>query len=371
MRDNQNNEIILQIGGYQISGWDAISIDSQIDTPAENWNFKLFQVDGDPLPKDIAGAKDIKVFYNKELVLTSIADKVAEAVSRDGYGLEISGRDLAGQLIDCSVPIFSGRQLTLEALLSQYVLAGDLGLKIHDVRIQNNAWLKNKVSVEPGEALWDAIAKAAAVTGQHVWLEPDGTLVVGDPFASPYVVQTPLRLMKPLDNSNNVLDLSYVNDVSSVFSEMKMLGQDSKGSHVLSTATSSTQYGFNRLKIISLGDVETKAEADAALEKIKKDNDLQAYSLDATVSGWTIAGKVWTPGWHLNLETNAISNATAKWAVYGRTLMLSRTEGKTTKLKMKRQGDWAQPLLHKEPVKKTSKRKKTNKDKAKTTGAQK
>ncbi|MGE4314552.1 phage baseplate assembly protein [Acinetobacter sp.] len=371
MQDNQGNQITLQIGGYSIHGWDAVSIDSQIDTPAENWSFKLFQVDGEPLPEDIAGAKDIKVFYNKELVLTSIADKVAEAVSRDGYGLEISGRDLAGQLIDCSVPIFNGRQLTLEALLSQYVLAGDLGSQIHDVRIQNNAWLKNKVSVEPGESLWDAIAKAAAVTGQHVWLEPDGTLVVGDPFAQPYRVQTPLRLMKPLNNSNNVLDLSYVNDVSSVFSEIKILGQDAKGSHVLSSATSNTQYTFNRLKIISMGDVETKSEAYAALEKIKKDNDLQAYSLDATVDGWTIDGKVWTPGWHLNLETNALSNATAKWAVYGRTLMLSRNEGKTVKLRMKRQGDWAQPLLHKEPVKKTSKRKKSKKDSTKAKEAQK
>lgn len=372
MQDNQGNQITLQIGGYSIHGWDAVSIDSQIDTPAENWNFKLFQVDGEPLPEDIAGAKDIKVFYNKELVLTSIADKVAEAVSRDGYGLEISGRDLAGQLIDCSVPVFSGRQLTLEALLSQFVMKGELSGLFKGFKVQNNAWLKNKVSVEPGESLWDAIAKAAAVTGQHVWLEPDGTLVVGDPFAQPYRVQTPLRLMKPLNNSNNVLDLSYVNDVSSVFSEIKILGQDAKGSHVLSSATSDTQYTFKRLKIISMGDVETKAEADAALNKIKKDNDLQAYSLDATVDGWTIDGKVWTPGWHLNLETNALSNATAKWAVYGRTLMLSRAEGKTTKLRMKRQGDWAQPLLHKEPgAKKTSKRKKSNKDKDKTTGAQK
>ncbi|MDN5676860.1 MAG: hypothetical protein L0G84_00035 [Acinetobacter sp.] len=371
MLDNQGNEITLKIGGYLIQGWDSISIDSQIDTPAENWSFKLFQTNGQALPEDIAGAKDIQVFYNKELILTSIADKVAEAVSRDGYGLEISGRDLAGQLIDCSVPIFSGRQLTLEALLSQFVLAGDLGSQIHDVRIQNNAWLKNKVSVEPGEALWDAIAKAAAVTGQHVWLEPNGTLVVGDPFDQPYMVKTPLRLIKPLNNNNNVLNLSYVNDVSSVFSEIKILGQDAKGSHVLSSITSETQYTFNRLKIVSLGDVETKAEADAALKKIKKDNDLQAYSLDATVSGWAMDGKVWTPGWHLNLETNVLSNATAKWAVYGRTLTLSRNEGKTTKLRMKRQNDWAQPLTHKEPApKKTSKRKKTKKDTDKPTGAQ-
>ncbi|MBD0076821.1 hypothetical protein IAF28_19680, partial [Acinetobacter baumannii] len=42
-------------------------------------------------------------------------------VNRDGYGLQISGRDLVGQLIDCSVPIFNGRQITLEELVGRYV----------------------------------------------------------------------------------------------------------------------------------------------------------------------------------------------------------------------------------------------------------
>lgn len=348
LHDNQGNEIRLEIGGYSISSWDEISIDSQIETPSEQWSFKLFQQDGEPLPKEIAGAKDIKVFYNKTLVLTSIADQVTEAVNRDGYGLQISGRDLVGQLIDCSVPIFNGRQITLEELLSKYVLDGDFKSLIYDVRIQNNAWLKNKISVEPSESVWDSIAKAAAVTGQHVWLEPDGTLVIGDPFANPYQVQTPLRLIKPLDNSNNILDLQYENDVSSVFSEIKVLSQDANAQHILAESKAKTQYNFNRLKIVTLGDVETKAEAEAALAKIKKDNDLEAYSLSATVSGWEIDNKVWTPAWYVNVETNAISNATAKWAVYGRTLLLSRDLGKTTKLRLKRQGDWAQPLVHKE-----------------------
>lgn len=347
LKDNQGNEIRLEIGGYSISSWDEISIDSQVDTPAENWSFTLFQKDGQLLPREIAGAKDIQVFYNKELVLTTLADRVSEAVSRDGYGLQISGRDLVGQLIDCSVPIFNGRQITLEELLSKYVLLGDLGSLINKVKIPNNAWLKNKISVEPSESLWDSIVKAAAVTGQHVWLEPDGTLVIGDPFADPYQVQTPLRLIKPLNNSNNILDLQYDNDVSSVFSEIKVLSQDGNAQHILAETKSKTQYSFNRLKIITLGDVETKAEAEAALAKIKKDNDLEAYSLTATFDGWAVDNKVWTPAWYVNVETNAINNATAKWAVYGRTLLLSRAQGKTTKLRLKRQGDWAQPLINK------------------------
>lgn len=358
MQDNSGNEIRLVIGDVEISGWDNVTADSQIDTPADNWNLTLFRQDGQPLPDSVQGAAKIQLFYNDEVILTSIADNVEEAVSRDGYGLQISGRDLAGQLIDCSVPIFNGRQVTLEELLQRYVLAGDLSSVIHDVRIQNNSWLKNKVSVEPSESLWDAIAKAAQVTGQHVWLEPDGSLSIGDPFANPYHVQETLRLIKPLDNSNNVLDLQYTNDVSGVFSQIKVMSQDGDGQSILSEATAPTQYSFNRLKIVTLGDVETKAEADAALDKIIKDNNLAAYSLVANVDGWTIDNKLWRAGFYVNVETNALSRATGKWAVLGRTFYLSRDKGKTTKLNLKRQGDWAQPLIYKDPQAKTKKKSK-------------
>ena len=47
----------------------------------------------------------------------------------------------------------------------------------------------------------------------------------------------------------------------------------------------------------------------------------------------------------------------------GRTLELSRDAGQTTKLKLKRQGDWAQPLINKEKQSKASIKKK-KKDKA-------
>ena len=155
-------------------------------------------------------------------------------------------------------------------LLNKYVLEGELKSLFSKVKIQNDSWLKNKVSVEPGESLWDAITKAAMVTGQHVWLDPDGTIQVGDPFAVPYQVKQALKLYRS-GSENNVLDASYDEDISNIYSDIRLLSQDSKAQHIISSVKIDTQFSHNRLKLITLGDAETKAEADAALEKIKKD----------------------------------------------------------------------------------------------------
>jgi prophage tail gpP-like protein len=66
------------------------------------------------------------------------------------------------------------------------------------------------------------------------------------------------------------------------------------------------------------------------------------------VQGWEVDGRAWSTGFYVNFESNRITRATAKWAVMGCTFTLSRSAGMLTQLRMQRQGDWAQPLLHKE-----------------------
>ena len=73
MQDNSGNEIRLVIGDVEISGWDNVTADSQIDTPADNWNLTLFRQDGQPLPDSVQGAAKIQLFYNDEVILTSIS----------------------------------------------------------------------------------------------------------------------------------------------------------------------------------------------------------------------------------------------------------------------------------------------------------
>ena len=350
MQDNTKTSIRLIVANVECQLWDEAQLDSQIDTPADGWSLNLFNPAIGSLPSQVRGGAPVRIYYGDELVLKGIVDQVSETATRTGRVLSLSGRDLAGQLIDCSVPLFSAQNISLEELLGRFVLNGNLGSIIHNVIVKDAAWLNNKVAVEPGESLWDAIAKAAAVTGQFMWFEPDGTIKIGDPFADAYVVQTPLQLMYDGAN-NNVLSLEYSEDVTGVFSDISLISQDDDATPLEAQTTTTTPYSFKRLKIISLADIKTQAEAQAALNKIKHDNDLEAYNLSATVAGWQIDNKVWRSGFEVSVQTDVLPRANAKWVVMGRTLNLSRSSGKTTTLKLKRKGDWAQPLIYKEQTK--------------------
>lgn len=359
MQDNAKTFIRLIVANVECQLWDDAQLDSQIDTPADGWSLSLFNPAIGSLPAQVRGGAPAKIYYGNELVLTGIVDQISESASRSGRTISLSGRDLAGQLIDCSVPVFTGQDISLEELLGRFVLNGNLGSIIHNVIVNDSSWLNNKVAIEPGESLWDAIAKAAAVTGQFTWLESNGTIKIGDPFADAYVVATPLLLMYDGAN-NNVLSLEYSEDVTGVFSDISLISQDDDATPLEAQNTVKTPYSFKRLKIISLSDIKTQAEAQAALNKIKQDNDLEAYNLNATIAGWTVEDKVWQAGFEVTVQTDVLPRANAKWVVMGRTLNLSRSSGKTTTLKLKRKGDWAQPLIYKEQTK--AKKKKASRE---------
>lgn len=362
MQDNLGKEIRLVIGSFACSTWDDANIDSAIDTPADGWSLSLFNPSMGHLPADVKSSAQVQIYYGQELILTGIIDDLTEAIGRNGRVIKINGRDLIGQLIDCSLPILNASQLTLEEIAGRFILNGDLGGLFSNIKVQDASWLRNKLSAEPSESVWDALIKSAQVTGQHVWAEADGTIVVGDPFADSYQVQTPLEFNFDWDK-NNVLVAEYQENVAQVYSEIQILSQDQDAQKILAQGRGQTPYTFNRFKIVNTADVETQAEAQALLNKVIKDNDLEAYTLNCDVKGWLIDGKVWQTGWTVTLQSNVLIRANAKWVVMGRTLTLSRSNGMTTRLKLKRQGDWTQPLILKQESEEAKKKKRSTAEK--------
>jgi prophage tail gpP-like protein len=384
---NDLDNFSLECGGVVCDGWDQVDVDSDILTPADAWSVALFGLNDYVLPKSVQGGADVTLKYAGQKILVGVVDTLNDACGRRGRRVRISGRDLAGQLLDCSVDIFAGKALTLEEIVALSTKGSSDDLDTESNRsfpfnIKVPAALSNqllggsaaKTAVEPGEAIWAAIQKAADAVGAFVWFDPDGTLMIGNPVSDePQPAQMPeLVLMRDGTTSHPlVMDLNYTEDVTEVYSEIHVLGQDNETGRSFSSKRrsllkshrtltddrkakldggASQVLKHRRLRIIISGQPASLAEATALADKVLHDANLNAYTLMVDVEGWTCAtGEIWRAGWVVTVKTDAIariSGESGAWVVFGRRLSLSRQNGKKTQLKLKRVSDWMQPVKH-------------------------
>lgn len=76
MQDNSGIEIKLVIDGFECGDWDDVTIDSQIDVPADGWSMTLFNPPVGNLPKQVKAGVQAKIYYGDELILTGIVDRL-------------------------------------------------------------------------------------------------------------------------------------------------------------------------------------------------------------------------------------------------------------------------------------------------------
>lgn len=348
-----DTKMALHIDGVVCATWDDLSVDSDIGVPADAFSFSWFDAEHDALPDYVKAGSSCQVTCNGETVLTGILDRIGQRVGRSGLMTNLSGRDLAGQLLDCHAPIDAAANLSLSELIKRYVTGGDLAsLPITIGKVEND-WLKGKTGVDIGESIWDVLTAAAQASGQYVWLSANGALMIGNPFDVPQPAIKPTFYLYSDDrrSKNNVLDADYQFDISNAFSSIEIVGQNDQGKNFKAT-TESDRMTLKRHRIISDSRSDTQAEAEKFAEKAMADAWLDANDLILSVSGWTYDGKPWVTGWEVSFDSNVISRAAGDWVIYGRTLQRSRGNEKTAELRLKRREDWMQPVKYTDLIKK-------------------
>jgi len=381
MLNDAGQYLTLVVGDVECTHWDLVDIDSDILTPADGWSLHLFNPDVGKIPAAVKPDADITIKYGSETVLSGVIDRRHRSVYSNGSFVEVSGRDMVGQLVDCSVPIFAGSKLSLPEIVSKIVdYSSDNGsvlplpIQIKGGDAVLNSTLSQKIAVEPGEQQWTAIQKVAESQGLYAWGDPDGSIIIGNPIHDEkQPAQMPvIQLMQNGETGNPVVtNLDYLEDVTEIFSELHVLGQGTGDGAAFSakrrnlidshrTLVNDKKAKFDgaasqilsrpRLRIIVTGQPQSETEANQLADKVMHDANLNAYTLTATVKGWQCAtGEVWRAGWIVTVKTDAIeevSNEPGAWVIFGRTLRLSRDAGMTTTLKMKRVSDWMLPPKH-------------------------
>lgn len=338
------DEVQLLIGGMMHADWESYEIASDLMTPADAWHLTV-GIEGD-VPTNINPSVAVELRMGGDLVLTGRIDDVEDDVSKRAHTLRISGRDGAAVLVDCSAPIFTKKQATLERVVA--ALVSDFGIK--NKRIDADTPLtREKISVEPGDSAWGALQNAAEANGLWPWFTPDGTLVVGGPdYTAPEVAALTLRRD---GKGNNVMRLSRRRSMVGRYSQVTVYGQThgtdtEQGKHNLRQTAVDKGMAAYRPHVVVDHEADNAAICLARARKLLADGRLRALTLTATVKGHRINapgmpghGKLWEPGQRVRVvsEPHQIAGV---FFLMARTFHGGRSGGSETSLSLVEDGAW-------------------------------
>lgn len=365
-------KITLLLAGGARSDWQRYRIDSDFLKPADAWSLSL-GLPGNVFPAQAVRGAPVQLQVGGETVLTGRIDSVQRRIARQGQmTLTLNGRDNAAILVDCAAPIFSARQLTLDAAIATIVKP--LGVK--RIRIQADGMTRHdSIHTEPGERAWDALVRVAAGRGLWPWCDPDGTLVIGGPDYTRPPVAT--LVLKPSTGEVNVLSLEDTSSINGCYSELTVLaqshasqadnlavpdlsdtpapgqnddetGNDSdddcgcgeSGHYSRSRTIKDPDVPYYRPQVLVVGDVDNPEQVQFRARKAMADAHLSGYDLQIDVPGHrTPGGQLWTPGQRIHVisEPHDIDDT---YFLMGRSFSGGRPGGQTTTLRLKEDGIW-------------------------------
>lgn len=342
-----DERITLLLGGLAHSDWLRYEVESDLLMPADAWSVTIALNVGGLVPDAVRSGKQAELRIGNVPLMVGRVDTVRLRMRRGEVQLSIDGRDNSGQLLDCSAPIFTSQNLSLAEVIAKIVKP----LGVTKIRIDaDNALRREKVSVEPGDTAWDALAHAAEANGLWPWFEPDGTLVVGGPDYT--VAPSATLVFNRLGGGNNVLDMELVDSLALSYSEVTVLSQTHGGGELRAAKNAirgryiDPSVTVHRPRIVVDHESDTPAHANERAEKLAFDSRLMRWDLKATVPGHLINapgtaahGEPWRPGMRVQVRSD-VFGLSGVYFLMARTLRGGRGQQTLTELALKEDGVW-------------------------------
>lgn len=303
-------KLTLMVAGLAHSDWQNFEVESDLLTPADGWLVMLGFPSGN-IPKGIVEGAPALLKVGSDTIMTGRIDTLRHSVATNKHQLIMSGRDINAVLVDCSAPIFSVKNMTLNEVIKKIVSP----LGVSRIKINANAPITaKKVSIEPGQTAWEALSMAAEINGLWPWTDPDGTLIIGGPDYTAKPVGS--LVMRYSGKGNNIINIDLTKSIARRFSQTTVLAQkhgteEEDGVVNLKSTVRDIQIALYRPKIMQVHDVQNQQEVEFRAKKLQADARLNGFTLTIGVKGFRAPnGQLWTPGQrvHVVSEPHAIDD---------------------------------------------------------------
>jgi prophage tail gpP-like protein len=327
--------VSLVIGGIAYGGWEDISITRSIESLSGSFDIAVSERwPGQTVSRAIHPGDPCQVRIDGDTVITGYVDDVNASFDSESHTLQITGRDKAGDLVDCSAINRPGQWsgLRFESIVQE--LIAPFGLSVSVETDTGEAF--KKFNIQQGETAYETIERMAKMRALLVVSDGLGNLVItraGNGKSATALVQ-----------GQNILAASSKNSMAERFSQYLCKGQDQgNDTHPASVFTqpkgSAIDADVSRYRpmlVMAEGKATSKICQDrAAWERSVRIG--KALTATVTVAKWRQGddGPLWQP------NTKTIVNIPAlklveQMLIAEVTYSLSTNEGSTTQLSLVR-----------------------------------
>ena len=304
----QNNKLILVIGGQEYTGWTSVSVRRSLETLCGSFSATLIDANKAILANIKPNVK-CEVYLDSDKIITGIIDDYSPEVGAAARSLSIAGRCRTADLVDCSAIYKTGTWSGSVPLLTVCKnLCSPFGITVRaETELGTN--LVN-FALNQGESPYEAMHRACEPRGILLLSDSDGNLVL--------TTSGKTRANDALILGENILSVSAKWSFSNRFSEYRVRGtltSDGEGwgdspqtKIAIEGIATDSNFPRYRPKIISAtGMVSTgDAKKQAAWEmqvRIGKSN-----TSSAQVVGWRQSnGALWRENFVTYLRVDEIS----------------------------------------------------------------
>jgi prophage tail gpP-like protein len=294
------SDVVLRIDDGKFGGWKNVSLMRGIEQATGAFRIEVTerypgQPDRWPIRKGMACTLEL----DGAPAITGYIDAVPRRFDHESSGITVSGRDRAADIVDSSA-VIPGTQhgtgdfgpLSLPALCAQLC-------KPHGIQVRTAPGLDvsapfAKLSIEPGETVWDCMERYA---------RQRGVMIMSDALGGLLITRAGTELHpQPLVEGENILSAELDDDDSERSHQYVVLGQDEptsnwNGKAALQPKGTAIDPAIrkNRIRLLiaeSLGNGITLGDRATWERDVRRG---RGKSLVVTVQGFSAQGRLWEP----------------------------------------------------------------------------
>lgn len=286
-----SHNVTLKVGGQVYAGWTSITIRRSMEQLAATFELGLTErwADG-ATARPILPGLACTVRVDGQAVIAGYIDDAEPSYDEKSHTITVSGRDLTGDLVDCSAPAtqFSGRTLAqvAKALCKPY----GIGVKTEtDIGGEFSALKNNE-----GDSVFDTLEPAARIRAVLLMSDGLGNLLLTKAGTS----RVPTRLAL----GENIVSASGRFSNRDRFSAYEVKGQSAgsddwnaeDAAHPLGRAKDSGVTRHRPLIVLAEENVD-QADAQKRAEWERNVRFGRSRRVSVRVAGWDHAGGLWEP----------------------------------------------------------------------------